>query len=401
MIGKEHFKGRRTVTPARMGIGWQIGVPSGWGVYGVNLALELARRGVVPEIFFIQPDLALTAGQAEILLPHLRRQPDNLARFRAGPCALDAPLLHALGDKLDLPPQLAPLTGTPEVGVVFFESAQIPEANIAAAQRFAVIVAGSSWNAEVLARHGLMAVRNCPQGIDPVLFAPGPRSGKFAGRFAVFSGGKLEYRKGQDLVVAAFKRFHARHPDSVLAAAWHNPWPQAAKSLAMSSHAMGHPEVGANGRLDVAAWVRANGIPESAFIDLGPLQNAQTAEVLREVDVALLPSRCEGGTNLVAMEAMACSVPAILSANTGHRDLIGTDRCYALEMQLPIGALTGRKDLEGWGESSIDEIVAALERAYTDADERKRRGAVAAAFMKDWSWSAQIGRLLDMVAEFT
>jgi glycosyltransferase involved in cell wall biosynthesis len=387
--------------PTRLGIGWQIGVPSGWGVYGVNLALELSRLGVAPEIFFSQPQIALTAEQAARLGPHLLRQPANFAQFKVGPVKLEAPMLHALGDKLDLPDQLVTLSGRPDIGVVFFESAVLPPANIDKAKRFAVIVAGSSWNAEVLRRHGLGAVRNCPQGVDLTLFKPGPKLGRFSGRFAVFSGGKLEYRKGQDLTVAAFKRFHARHPDAVLVTAWQNPWPQAAQSLAMSTHTTGFPEPGVDGRLDVATWLQANGVPAQAFVDLGPLQNAQTPDVLREVDVALLPSRCEGGTNLVAMECMACGVPALLSRNTGHADLIAHGNSYPLDMQLPIGALTGRKDLDGWGESSIEEIVAQLEEAYTQGDDRARRGAAASAFMQDWGWSAQVGRFIAAISEFS
>ncbi len=30
-----------------IGIGWQVGVPSGWGTYGTNLAAELARRSLI------------------------------------------------------------------------------------------------------------------------------------------------------------------------------------------------------------------------------------------------------------------------------------------------------------------------------------------------------------------
>ena len=44
----------------------------------------------------------------------------------------------------------------------------------------------------------------------------------------IFSGGKLELRKGQDLVVAAFKIFHARHPDALLISSWQNGWPESA-----------------------------------------------------------------------------------------------------------------------------------------------------------------------------
>lgn len=389
------------MTPRAVGIGWQVGLPSGWGTYGVNLALELARHDIDPELFFVAPVLNIPPAQVDQLQGALSRQRDNLNRFRQGNSQFAYPMLHALSDKLSLPDILAPLRGQPEFGLVFFESATIPQANIEQAKRFRLIITGSTWNAEVLKKHGVSAVRNCFQGVDLGLFKPGPHSGRYDGRFAVFSGGKTEYRKGQDLVLAAFKRFHERHPDSVLVTAWHSPWPQSAETLSMSTHLLAQPTLGADGRLDLKKWAVANGIPEGAFIDLGSLANTETPSILRDVDVALLPSRCEGGTNLVAMECMACGVPVILSRNTGHLDLLQPDNGYALELQIPIGAVTGRKEYEDWGESSVEEIVSRLEDAYTDRADRLQRGATAAQFMKAWGWPDQIGRLIDTISEFT
>lgn len=383
--------------PREIGIGWQVGVPSGWGTYGTNLALELVRRGTMPALFFVADPLALTPAQADVLREPLMRHAHWREARRGGEVHTDFPILHALGDKLDFPPVLRPLYGTPDIGVVFFESATIPKENIAAAGRFALIVTGSTWNADVLKRHGFTTVRNCFQGVDLDEFTPGTRTGRFAGRFAIFSGGKLEYRKGQDLVVAAFKAFHARHPDALLVTAWHNPWPQAAQGLARSAHVAGPPPVATDGRLDVAGWLTMNGLSADSFVDLGPLANTATAPLLREVDVALLPSRCEGGTNLVAMEAMACGVPVILSRNTGHLDLLGEDNCYTLDFQIPMGEVMRRPDLEGWGESSIAEIVARLEDVYTDRAQAQRRGANGAAFMQNWSWPKRIGKLLEAI----
>ena len=110
-------------------------------------------------------------------------------------------------------------------------------------------------------------------------------------------------------------------------------------------------------------------------------------------------SRCEGGTNLVAMECMASGLPVILSRNTGHLDLIGDGNCYTLDLQLPMGEITGRPELAGWGESVIDEIVEKLEAAYTDRTEAAKRGAAAAEFMKGWGWPAQIDRLLAAIRD--
>ena len=61
------------------------------------------------------------------------------------------------------------------------------------------------------------------------------------GRFVVFSGGKLELRKGQDIVVAAFRAFVERHPDAVLVNAWHNAWPKLAKSIQVGASARRAP----------------------------------------------------------------------------------------------------------------------------------------------------------------
>lgn len=378
-----------------IGIGWQVGVPSGWGTYGTNLAVELVRRGIRPALFFVADPLRMRADHEALLAEPLARHGDWARARRAGPVRTDFPILHALGDRLDWPSALQALHGKPDIGAVFFESAVIPRENIATAARFARIITGSTWNMEILKRHGFTNVRNCFQGVDVDLFAPGAGTGRFAGRFAVFSGGKLEYRKGQDLVVAAFKIFHARHPDALLVTAWHNPWPQAAQSLGMSAHVAGPPPRAPSGGLDVAGWLRVNGLPEDSFVDLGPLANSAMAPLLREVDAAVLPSRCEGGTNLVAMECMASGVPTVLSRNTGHLDLIGAETCYSLDLQIPMGEVTRRADLDGWGESSIDEIVARLEEIYADRAGARLRGAAGAAFMQNWAWPRRIGKLLD------
>lgn len=381
---------------AGIGIGWEVGLPSGWGMYGLNLALDLARRGIDPAVLF--PAAVLSANPPPALTGAIAQGPVWQERARRG--ALDFPLLLALGDQLDLPAQLAGLTGAPTLGVAFCESAVIPKANLKKLTHLAGYITGSTWNTTLLAEHGLSQVRYCPQGVDLGLFTPGPRVPLHPGRFTVFSGGKLEYRKGQDLVVAAFAKFRARHDDALLVTAWHNPWPGAAAEMARSPHVKGAPPV-VNGRLDVAGWLAANGIDAAGHVDLGPVAHSALPEILRAMDVALLPSRCEGGTNLVAMECMACATPVILSRNTGHLDLVGDDTCFTLDFQIPIGDITGRADLKGWGESVIDEIVAKLELAYTDRAEARRRGENGAAFMQGWGWPAQIDRLLAAVRDFS
>src|SRR5947209_6174544 len=169
-----------------IGIGWEIGVPSGWGMYGLNLSLELVRRAIAPVLFFTDP--ALTAAPPAPLLEAIERGRAWHQRFRAGPVSLEIPMLHALGDQLEFFPVVRGLSGRPNIGIAFCESAVIPPANLALARGFDVIVAGSSWNAAMFERYGL-PVRYCPQGVDLAAFTPGSRGARFAGRFAIFSGG--------------------------------------------------------------------------------------------------------------------------------------------------------------------------------------------------------------------
>ena len=136
-------------------------------------------------------------------------------------------------------------------------------------------------------------------------------------------------------------------------------------------------------------------MPEDAFVDLGWVPNWQTAAILRDMDVGLFHNRCEGGTNLVAMEAMACGVPCILSANTGPLDIIDGDNCFPLLDQTPISK--SGDEFEMWRESKVEEIVVTLELVYADREEARRRGAVGAKPMKGLSWSHQTERLLGLI----
>ena len=387
---------------------WGVSSYFGWGVYGLNLALAWAND---PDVELVcaagirRQDIALDA----IRLGSLSRAIDQSAKLRAqlaqmtGAVTVHTPMLSGLN--ADLRPWSAAknlaLTGTPSVGVTFFETAlHSPEA-IESASRLPLILTGSTWNERVLRAYGLTNVRTVLQGVDPLLFHPAPPVPRTDGRFRVFSGGKLELRKGQDLVVAAFRKFADRHPDAVLVAAWHSPWPQFARGVEKSN--LTAPVVfGADGRLDPAGWAAANGLRPEQFIDAGQTPNALMPQLLRQIDVALFPNRCEGGTNLVAMECMACGVPTILSANTGHLDLIEEDNCFALTRQEPVTfepAAAACGETPGWGESDVDEAVELLERAYRDREDARRRGASGAATLSRYPWSRTASEVKAAVLE--
>lgn len=376
----------------RVVIQWGISSFFGWGIYGLNLALNWARDPdiealcslpIVPSQIAMDPLRMLT-------LSDFLKNSDQLARQLkargAGPVSVDVPALIALGN--DFSSGSGPgVTGSPNIGVVFFEMPQLDEAAQERARSFPLVITGSTWNERIMRAHGLTNVTTVIQGIDTTLFHPAPRQGVLSDRFLVFSGGKMELRKGQDIVAAAFARFAKRHPEALLVAAWHSPWPAFAKSVDNSGLCAPMVFTG-DGKTDFPAWMAANGVPANQFLDLGAVPNALMPPILREMDVAVFPNRSEGGTNLVAMECMACGVPTILSANTGHLDLIDGANCYALERQEVVGgAGAGVGDVPGWGNSDVDEVDEALERAFRDRADARRRGERGAGKLAGFPWS--------------
>jgi len=310
-------------------------------------------------------------------------------------------MLRALGNGVQVASHSAIVDAPRNVGVIFFESTDLDRGAIERAKRFDRIIAGSTWNADVLRARGVDNVVTVLQGIDANMFKARPRRPRRRDQFLVFSGGKLEYRKGQDIVIAAFREFVKRHPEAKLMIAWHNHWPQTMAEISTAGHVRGVPAVDGRGRPDMTRWLEQNGIPTANVIDLGLRANADMASLIAEADVALFTNRAEGGTNLVAMECLASGVPTILSANTGHLDLVDDTRCFALRGQSSCRPTSSFRGVDGWGESAVDEVIAALEHVHADPDDAARRGANAAAWMRGLSWDAQIDKLYAAIADLT
>jgi glycosyltransferase involved in cell wall biosynthesis len=283
----------------KVAIGWPLSTVHGWGVYGLNLALQWSLD---PEIEWLWvPD------SHGLIYDPLRA--DRIQKLVSGAEFDKADVyLHGMGnDFLDEPK--TPIERT--IGVIFFEKELTAEA-LARAQRYPLIITGSTWNERTLRDAGVPNVRTIFQGVDRTLFHPERRLGLFGDKFAIFSGGKAEWRKGQDLVLDAFKMFSERHPDALLVTAWQSAWPHLALEIG---------GVVADGQVDVKAWAAKLGINPDKVVDVGPVTHTLMPQIYRECNIAVFPNRAEGGTNLVAMEAMACGVTTYCSQTTGQADL--------------------------------------------------------------------------------
>lgn len=375
----------------------------GRGVYAYYIIREAnVRRGILPHLLTgkLTPAIRLDPLDALLLRPVFQHSAGVQERIETSstPVHLEMPLLCSMANNLALDEVAAKVTARSRFGLAFFHNAHMSPQTKENAKRYHTIFSGSTWNHERLKASGINNVHLQLQGTEPSLFHPAPQARLFGDRFVVFAGGKLEYRKGQDIVIAAFRAFRQRHKDAILMTAWENLWPQHIYGMTANGHTTTEPVSADGTKLETVRWVLENGVPPESYVNLGLIFHTQTPAILREADVAVFPNRSEGGTNMVALECLACGVPTVLSANTGHLDLTDPAHCYPLTRQTPCKAPRDYLDVTDWGESSVDELVEILEALYTDRAEARRRSANAVAFMHARPWSKQIGAMLDVMA---
>jgi glycosyltransferase involved in cell wall biosynthesis len=359
----------------------------GWGIYGFNLVIEayLQRLFVPIPRSGINFSIPLDPFSYRIF-KELESIWKSSSSIRSGDTVLVA-CGNSGVQKLALEEKVK------QVGLTFFEHNPLPANEIKSLGEFDLVIAGSTWNFNKLREFGIDRSRLIIQGVNSELFRPLPKRA-MKDRFVVFSGGKLEFRKGQDLIVSAFSKFSKKYKDALLIASWNSPWStQMAASINLSNVTKPLKNV-PDFSTSVANWISENGIDSGQFIDLGAVPNRFMPEVLREVDVAVFPNRCEGGTNLVAMEALSSGLTCIISKNTGHMDLIGPDNCLPLINQ---GSVMSFEDFttHEWGESDVDEIISYLEKAYTSP--KIVEPDIARASVSEFTWSRAIRTLYDYI----
>ena len=204
-------------------------------------------------------------------------------------------------------------------------------------------------------------------------------------------------------MIAAFRQLLRHYPDALLIAAWGNVGHVGLNTIAESPHVQGAPE---RGRADaINPWLAANGVPPTNVFLLPCVVNRQLPHLIKQSDVAVFASRCEGGTNLMAMETLACGVPTLISANTGHLDLLAMGFGHALPMgQAGLGRVNpvvlnayGGDPLGLWGETDPEELLYWWLQIAANREEWHRNGRQYADDVKSLSWRKSMRKLLTLV----
>jgi glycosyltransferase involved in cell wall biosynthesis len=200
-----------------------------------------------------------------------------------------------------------------------------------------LILTGSRFARDSFLQQGFAPekVAAIPYGVDTRLFSPStaPRA---SGRFRVVFVGRIGYRKGIGYLLHAMRRIHRPDMELELVGAMVGD----TRCLRPYSHLFQHvPHV-----------------PQSLL-----------PEIYRSADVFVFPSLLEG-LGLVALEAMACGCPVIVSRN-GPGDVV-------------------RDGVDGFvvPASDSEALAAAIEKMYIDREMRERMGRSARAQAETFGW---------------
>jgi glycosyltransferase involved in cell wall biosynthesis len=374
-----------------------VGNFHGWGIFGVAVIRGLAARGPTR---LITDELSAQDVGDELewhQLAKIQLATADLAPFLGtdGRIRLDGPLLTVIPDKT-LKPDTRGLCGTRTIGYTFFEENLLAPAWIENGRRYYdVVVTGSSWCTRVLKEHGLKSALTCVQGVDRALFHPVPHQVRTfePDRFVVYSGGKFEFRKGQDIAIRAYKVLQDRHKDVFLVNSWNNFWQDSFETMRRST-LIRFRAGRQTGPEAINRILAENRIDLSRVLTLGPRPHASLAQVYHNSDVGLFPSRAEGGFNLMLAEYMACGKAAVATATTGQADIVrGTNALVIAAPRTRVHKDERGRPIARWPEPDLEAAVEQLEHAYRNRDQLVKIGQRAASTMTRFGWDRTTERL--------
>jgi glycosyltransferase involved in cell wall biosynthesis len=381
-------------------LGFPYGSNFGWGVLGREVALALAQ---LTEMRLLSPpnaDQRLDDEFDRFQISKLLASAQEHGRQLGDAWELDGPVIQTAVGR-GLMPFVPHLVPPAHVGYAVFEDTILPQAVVAQLrEQYRHVAAGSTYCAEILRRHGLTEVSTVLHGVDTTLFCPRPEPRSFLkDRFIVFSGGKFELRKGQDIVIRAYKVFQDRHRDVMLVNSWSNNWPSSRDT--MSASKLIHYIPPKNN--DHTAWMNyllsAHGIDLDRVITVGPRDHRLLPRLYHATDLGLFPNRAEGGNNMVLMEYLACGKPALVSYNSGHTDIVSRKNAVLIEGHRPMQRHIDDELTAFWSDPSVDETIDKLEWCYQHRDQLQPLGQQAAEDMRQFSWTRVAHSLLQCVRQ--
>ncbi len=357
--------------------GWMIGQPTGWGQYGRGLHDALTRLGY------------------PTLLPH--GAVDHDAQPLAEHDGMTGWYLEPIGNDCHAKPDVA--DGWKVAGLLVMEEGGLPQGKADQLATYDALLVGCPWSLEVCKRAGLTHAHLFPQGVDTRAYPERTAPRTPDGRFRVFSGGKLEVRKSQDIVIDTFRRLLKAVPHATLVPAWHNYWPKTVGRLDHAGLVRSLPPYDdATERWDFQRWLEFEGIPTDNIEAVGPLTQADTQSLLATCDAGIFVSRAEGNGNMALAECLSAGLPCITSPHSGHAIYpASTIVRKALRVRPTKLQPSTIDNITGWYDTDPQELALMLaELALTPYRVAPQD---VAAFRWQWDWDARAEVMVGLLSE--
>ena len=321
------------------------------------------------------------------------RLPGQVQRIRRDGTSLDPPLAHAADVEVrhQWPPDLSPAPSGRLAVIQPWEFGAIPRAWAEAMQTNV----DELWVPSEYVRRMYLAggadpqrVVTIPNGVD--LGRLNPRGERYELPVAegitrfLFVGG-LIWRKGPDVLLAAWQRAFAGREDVVLIV----------------------KDVGVGGvyrdgdRAEIAAHVAAGALPRIVVIE-EELSDAQIADLYRACDVLVHPYRGEGFA-MPVLEAMACGLPTIVTEGGPTDEFCPPEAGWRIRSRRAEFPSDRVDTLDTVGrpwvlEPDPEHLAELLETAAADPQQRERRGAAAGTAAEAYSWDAVAARYRERIS---
>lgn len=244
-------------------------------------------------------------------------------------------------------------TKGPYIAYPFFERNSLDNLRISSLKTPDIICVASNWAKKIIDKYLNTKIIIAPCGVNTNLFYPSNNSNETTRFLHV---GKLEIRKGIDIIGDAFCAAFNKNDNVELIMSVHNPF------LTQSEY---------------QEWVQYyKKLPLGDKISfVGPHKTCtDVAKLMRGVDCGLFPSRAEGA-NLPALEMMACGKHIIITNYSAHTEYCNDENSLLINIDNLEPAEDSRwffGDTE-WahiGQNQIDQLINHMRNIY----KRKKEG---------------------------
>lgn len=340
----------------------------GYGVVALEIFRGLVRAGMKP-IYWPIADR----------IPQSMEIPDDarelqLAIDRQDEYANDIPTLtiwhqHAMEKRIG---------HVVNAGLSFFERNNLTRREINSLNTQDRIIAPSSWAAEIMGEHLEVPIDLVHMGVDCEFFHYSPIIEKRDQDYIFLNTGKIEVRKGHDILIDMFNAAFEPSDQVQLWMSWDNPFLGPEETKAWQEKYL-NTKMGSKIRF----------VPKMPRADLVKLYNV--------ADCGIFPTRAEG-LGLPILELMACGKPVITTNYSAMTDYLTRDTAFLVDVDEMEDAHDGRWfNGEGqWaklGDNQQEAFIGYMRRLY-----QFRLSSLPGArlHMQKFSWDATVSKIMSL-----